>query len=128
MIEAAVSIALLVAHATAFLSVLLAERRQPSATLAWLLALAFLPLLGLLAWFIIGRTRASKIARHDETIAARIRQLWKKCAVQTKLDGGKDPALEPRTQSLLRAYQTGANYPNCEGKANGGRCPRPAPR
>lgn len=102
MIQAAVSVAVLVAHVAACFTVLLTQRRHPSATLAWLLVLAFLPVVGLVSWLVIGRTRATRLAQEDRKIAARIEEVWKTCDVRSKLDDAAGGDLEPRTHSLLR--------------------------
>ena len=63
MAEAILGAAFMVAHLGAIFYLLLRERRQPSATLAWLLTLIFLPALGLLFYAVFGTTRARRAAK-----------------------------------------------------------------
>ncbi|MHC5033244.1 MAG: cardiolipin synthase [Planctomycetota bacterium] len=91
-----------VIHIGAIAAVLIEERRRPSATLAWLLAIVFLPFVGVLLYFVIGRMRASRVATRRERAAGRIRQVLEKHSVRAALEAGAHPELEPRTASLLK--------------------------
>ena len=71
--DLAITLGLFVAHAAAISILLLYERRQPAATLAWLLTLALLPGIGLVTYLLIGTTRFRRAVRHSELAARRIR-------------------------------------------------------
>lgn len=90
-----------VVHIGAIVAVLIEERRRPSATLAWLLAIAFLPFLGVVLYLVIGRMRASRVATRRERAADRIRPVLERHSVQAALEAGAHPEIEPRTASLL---------------------------
>lgn len=47
-------------------AVVVLERRRPTSTLAWLLVLVFLPVLGLLLYFLVGRRRIQRRIRRRE--------------------------------------------------------------
>ncbi len=51
------------AYAVLVAALVLSERRRPTATLAWILALVFLPLLGLLFYLVFGRNRIHRRRR-----------------------------------------------------------------
>ncbi|MHC4135763.1 MAG: cardiolipin synthase [Planctomycetota bacterium] len=88
-------------HIGAIAAVLIEERRRPSATLAWLLAIVFLPFLGVVLYLVIGRMRASRVATRCERAADRIRPVLEKHSVHAALEAGAHPEIEPRTASLL---------------------------
>ena len=54
---------LFVAYALVIAGTMMLERRRPTSTLAWILAMVFLPLLGLLAYLLVGRRRVRKRIR-----------------------------------------------------------------
>ncbi len=54
---------LFAAYVVVVAGLVLSERRRPTATLAWILALVFVPVLGLLAYLIFGRTRVLRRRR-----------------------------------------------------------------
>lgn len=77
-------------------TILLARRRQPTATLAWLMAVIFLPVLGILLYLIIGRT-GSRVRR----VVRRARRAGH-IALREATPESVNPVLhEPRTQTTL---------------------------
>ncbi|MCC6782167.1 MAG: cardiolipin synthase [Planctomycetes bacterium] len=104
MIWTIVTIALFLAHVFAISVLILVERRQPAATLAWLLTLVFLPIVGLVVYFLIGAPRFARTKRKMALAARRIDAVRKRQEVERKLaaSGGEGEAVEPRTESLLR--------------------------
>lgn len=102
MTDLAITLGLFVAHAAAISILLLYERRQPAATLAWLLTLALLPGIGLVAYLLIGTTRFRRAVRHSELAARRIRGVRERLEVRRKLDPDADrPEIDARTRALL---------------------------
>ena len=67
-----VTLALVLVHGAVIFGGLRVQRREPAATLAWLLALVFLPGVGLLAYLLVGRPRVRHWARRQEELAARL--------------------------------------------------------
>ena len=102
MAEAILGAAFMVAHLGAIFYLLVRERRQPSATLAWLLTLIFLPALGLLFYAVFGTTRARRVAKQRALAVAQVGDVVRKHAVHQKLSSPGGSTLDPRTHSLLR--------------------------
>lgn len=108
------SVVLTFLHGGAILAVVLSERRQPSATLAWIIALVFLPGVGIVAYLFLGARRMRQVARYSATAAARITRALEGHTVNTH----DSPMVidDPRTQGLLRLAErlssTGATAGN----------------
>lgn len=96
------TITLFVAHVLAISVLILYERRQPAATLAWLLTLVLLPLLGLVVYFLIGAPRFARTKRRMALSSRRIEAVRHRQGVERKLGAGTGAGAEPRTESLLR--------------------------
>jgi cardiolipin synthase len=114
-LETALSLALVVAHVAAILAVLLDDRRQSNATLAWLFALVFLPVLGLLAFVLIGRTQARRMARRAALVAEHLQPLVAKHSVLSRLDVSDASRTDWRTRSMLRLGAALASSPASDG-------------
>jgi cardiolipin synthase len=104
-----------VIHVGTIFAVLVEERRRPSATLAWLLTIVFLPLAGVVLYFLIGRTRASRVAARSERAAARIHEILDKYAVHASLAATARGEGDARTESLLRLGRRLATTPASHG-------------
>ncbi|MHC4818076.1 MAG: PLDc N-terminal domain-containing protein, partial [Planctomycetota bacterium] len=102
-------------HIGAIVAVLVEERRRPSATLAWLLAIVFVPFLGVVLYLVIGRMRASRVATRSERAASRIRSVLDKHSVRAALEAQTHPEIEPRTLSLLGLGRRLATTPASHG-------------
>ena len=105
----------LLLHVPAILFVLFAERRQPSATLAWLLVLIFLPVLGLFLYLLIGRTRSRRIARRVQTSVARVDSVLREHSVFEGFDENGPPGVEPRTVTMGLLGKELASTPALDG-------------
>lgn len=81
--------------------VLLYERRNPSATLAWVLALVFLPFLGVVLYLLFGQLRSRRAARKSEKAQARLETLGKRHAIRERVEADALDALDPAWQPLL---------------------------
>ncbi len=83
---------------------ILTERRHPSATLAWVMAVVFLPVLGLILYVVFGRTRMVRRSRRFKKLSRRVRELMRDNGVGS--DGlGRANALrdcDPRTPPVAR--------------------------
>src|SRR5512147_2829322 len=84
-------------HGAVVVSILLTQRRQPTATLAWILTVTLVPFLGLVLYLIIGRTRTLRLVRRSRAVAKRLEEVFHRCGARTwgPLDGAEQE--EPRT-------------------------------
>jgi cardiolipin synthase len=98
----AITIALFAAHIAAISVVVLLERRQPAATLAWLLTLIFLPVIGLMVYLLIGAPRAATKRRRMEMAAKRIEDVRDRLGVTEKLRERAHVEDDPRTVQFLK--------------------------
>lgn len=81
---------------------LITERRQPSATIAWLLVVALLPVLGLVFYFFLGATRLQRWRRRSERVSARLDEVLQKYGVSARMrDVNNHPPLDDNTQALV---------------------------
>jgi cardiolipin synthase len=104
-------------HLAVIFGFLLTERRSPTATLAWLMVLLFLPLVGLLIYFVLGATRANRIRKKSESVATRIDDVLSRHGVSGKMrEHGAIPQLDPSTRALValgrRTTSLPASYGN----------------
>lgn len=84
------------------LGFLMTERRQPSATIAWLLVVALLPVLGLLLYFLLGATRLTRWRRRSERVSARLDEVLQKYGVGVRMrEVGTHPPLDDDTKALV---------------------------
>lgn len=82
--------------------VLAAERRQPAATLAWLLSVLLLPGVGVLAYLAVGSTRARKVRRRSALGARRLRELVERFGIDVQRAAVSLESQEVRTVAFLR--------------------------
>ena len=84
-------------HGGVAVAILLGQKRQPTATLAWLLTVLFLPFGGILLYLVIGRTRSKLIVRRSKKAAAKVD------AIMGPSNGFDEKSFssEPRTCDLL---------------------------
>ncbi|MCB9899057.1 MAG: cardiolipin synthase [Planctomycetes bacterium] len=109
--ETIVSAVGLVLHASVIVVVLAKERRQPSTTMAWLLALVFLPAVGLVLYLVFGTTRSRRAAERISARSARVGAILDKHSVHHKLRRGDDDGMDPRIESMLALGRKLASTP-----------------
>ncbi len=102
-------------HVPAILFLLFSERRQPSATLAWLLALIFLPFVGLALYLLIGRTRSRKIASNINSSAGQVERVLRKHSAFDRFHEGALRGIEPRTSTMGLLGKELASTPALDG-------------
>ncbi len=78
---------LFVAYALVIAGTVMLERRRPTSTLAWILAMVFLPLLGLIAYLLVGRRRVRKRIRLRERRPLRPLEQTRQIAAIDNIDG-----------------------------------------
>ncbi|MFT7581015.1 MAG: cardiolipin synthase [Myxococcota bacterium] len=97
-----IMLGLLVAQLVVIFGVVLQERRQPVATIAWVLAVLLIPFLGAFLYLLFGVRPSIKRNKRALLIAERTAQLLADHEVMRKASQGiPDALLEPRTQALV---------------------------
>lgn len=105
-------IATAAAHLSVIFGFLITERRSPTATLAWLLVLLFLPLVGLFLYFVLGATKASRLKKRSEVVALRLDKVLARHRVTERMrELGAFPELDHRTRSLVALGQRVTSVP-----------------
>ena len=95
------------------------ERRDPNATLAWILGVVLLPILGGLLYLFIGLRRKVKRSRKAERVAARMRGVYQRWQVAKKARGEGVERLPARTRALVDLGTGAAQAYACPGNAVG---------
>jgi len=82
--------------------VILSRRRDPSATLAWILFMILAPIVGIIAFWLIGRTRMRRVARRRGRAEVQVREALGLDTAYQRSQSCEPRDLEPRTQAQLR--------------------------
>jgi cardiolipin synthase len=115
LLAALVAVALVVLHGVVVVSILSAERRQPAATLSWLLAVTFVPVLGLVLYALIGTTRARALRVQGRESAALTAAALARLGVRRPCCDPYDPAYDERTAALLKLCERLSSSPAAGG-------------
>lgn len=91
------------AHLLVVVGFLLVERRQPAATLAWVVVLIFVPYVGIAAYFMFGPPRRVRRARIHARIVNAPRKLLGEVALDLRAGGAAD--VQPYALSVMRLAQ-----------------------
>lgn len=95
----------ILAHATAIMAVLLARRRDPSATLAWILFILLAPFIGVMAYLGLGRTRIRRAIKRSSRAEARLEAVLSRYDVRGRLE--REPrTADARTHTMIRLGST----------------------
>jgi cardiolipin synthase len=94
-----VSVVAVLAHGAIIMGVLLSEKRQHNATLAWILSIILLPVLGVIIFFLIGRTRARKVKKRSAEAGSQLRALLKDRWSPEQVEHAEE--VDPRTPGFL---------------------------
>ncbi|MCC6623851.1 MAG: cardiolipin synthase [Deltaproteobacteria bacterium] len=101
----------------------LRERREPQATLAWILGVVLVPFVGVLTYFFFGIRRVAQRHRQAERVAARVRDVYSRYRVAQKTAGigaagTRAPAEPPmKTRSLVQLASRVSEAYACAGNA-----------
>ncbi len=95
------------------------ERRDPNATLAWILGVVLLPVIGGLFYLVIGLRRKVKRSKKGERVAVRMREVYHRWQVARKARGEGMERLPARTRGLVDLGTTAAGSYACAGNAVG---------
>lgn len=95
------------------------ERREPNATLAWILGVVLLPVLGGMLYLVLGLRRKVKRSREAERVAVRLRQVYHRWQVARKARGEGAARLPARTRALVDLGAGAAGSYACAGNAVG---------
>ena len=109
------TIVLTALHVGVVYTVLLHERRQPSAMLAWLLALALLPGLGVIAWWFLGRARAHRAGDQDGSAARAIDTMLARHAIEFSAAPLDAPPVGEAGGSVLALARSLSSTPPTQG-------------
>jgi cardiolipin synthase len=115
-VMAALETLALLAHVVVIGAVLLARRRDPTATLAWILFILLAPFIGAAAYLALGRTRARRLAKRSSLAEARLRSLLSRHAVRARLDR-ESGSPDVRTHTMIRLGSALASTPASWGNA-----------
>lgn len=104
---------------------LLIERRQPSATIAWLLAILLLPVVGVVLYIVFGSTRMRRITRRAVEIERRVTETLKSKGLLAlppalsveHLAAAPQTDLDPRTEGLIRLGNSVSSTPASTGNS-----------
>lgn len=88
-------------HAAVVVSILMGQRRQPTATLAWLLTVTLIPFAGALLYVIIGRTRTARFVRRTRRAAELLRAVFEERGSRSWQPDSDAPDLDERTSDML---------------------------
>ncbi len=104
-------------HLVVLFGFALVERRQPTATLAWFLALIFLPVLGVLLYLVFGIPRRMRRARHPE-ITRLVAAAFARCDTDPGCGLDRFPAeLSPAVESMIRLGEASSSTKATAGNA-----------
>jgi cardiolipin synthase len=95
------AVAGVVLHVAVVVSILMGQRRQPTATLAWLLTVTLIPFAGALLYLLIGRTRTRGIVRRTTEAAEKLRDIFEARGSRLWQPRADAADLEPRTRTML---------------------------
>ncbi len=100
----------------AVIGVLLSRRREPSATLAWLFFLFLAPVVGLIAYHILGRTRMNRAIKQFTAAEQRVSTLLARHQVLRKIgDVCCQDELDARSRSMLNLGASLSSTPASRG-------------
>lgn len=88
-------------HSAVVVSILMGQRRQPSATLAWLLTVTLIPFAGALLYVLIGRTRTARFVRRTLRAAELLRAVFEERGSRSWQPDSDAPDLDDRTSDML---------------------------
>jgi cardiolipin synthase A/B len=91
----------LLIHGAVIVSILVGQRRQPSATLAWILAVALIPFVGIGLYLLIGRTKTRRIVRRTRRAARALEPVLERYGVRVWQPLAGLPQEERRTCDLI---------------------------
>lgn len=116
-LTAIVELLALGAHAAVIISVILTRRREPAATLAWVLFVAFVPIVGALAYLLLGRTRMRRTVRRLTLAEAQVHEVLARHDVRGRLSERRGELTDARTHAQVRLGAALASSPASSGNA-----------
>jgi cardiolipin synthase len=104
-------------HITIIGWVLLARRRDPTATLAWVLFIVLAPVLGVLVYLLLGRTRMRRTVKRSARAVTRLERVLSQHNVRDRLMGRGGRTAETRTAAQVSLGNALASTPASSGNA-----------
>ena len=94
----------------------LTERRQPAVTLAWIMAVAFLPVLGALLFLFLGRRRMNRHSAQHERVCNEVSRALDKAGLLVGFESRETlQSMESRTAVMVRLGSKVATLPAISG-------------
>jgi len=109
-----ITVGLTLLHVAAIFSLLSSERRRPSSTLAWLLALALIPGGGLIFYLFFGQLRARRVAKKYLEVTAALDDVVSHSSAMDSLRAAEFQG-DPRTRDLILLGDRLASTPATDG-------------
>ncbi len=111
-LAALIELAAVALHIAVIGGVLLSKRRDPTATLAWILFIVFAPFVGIAFYLVLGRTRMRRTVTRSAQAEARLKEMFSRYDVCARLSGGQCRAIsDMRTKMLVRLGNALASTP-----------------
>ncbi|MCA9520285.1 MAG: PLDc N-terminal domain-containing protein, partial [Myxococcales bacterium] len=105
-------------HIAVIFVLLLLEQRRPAATLAWLLAVIFLPYIGLGLFMLVGTRRMVRRTRKRGAGTKRLHSVFERYRIAEKMDSSRDPAIDDeRTEMIAKLSAKLSQLPTTYGNA-----------
>jgi cardiolipin synthase len=116
-LTAVVEFLAIVVHLAVIGGVLLARRRDPSATLAWILFIVAAPVVGLIVYLMVGRTRMRRTVKRVGRAEARLSEVFSRHDTRGRLLESGRWSLDARTDAQIRLGNALASTPASSGNA-----------
>jgi cardiolipin synthase A/B len=115
-VTAAIELVVIANQLVAIGVALLTRRRDPSATLSWIIFIVLAPVLGIIAFFTIGRARMRRTMRRVDWAESRLRQVLAKHDTRKMFRDGTR-SLDERTETLIQLGNKLATTPASSGNS-----------
>lgn len=116
-LTAVVELTVIVVHLVVIAAVLLARRRDPTATLAWILFIVVAPVIGIIIYLVAGHTRMRQTVRRVGRAEARLREVLARHGIHGRLLETGRWSLDARTDSQIQLGNALASTPASSGNA-----------
>jgi cardiolipin synthase A/B len=115
-VAAVVEFLAIVLHAVVIGGVLLARRRDPSATLAWILFIVLAPIVGFIVYLTVGRTRMWRTVKRIGRAEAQVRAVLSRYETRCRAPAGGS-TLDSRTDAQIGLGNSLASTPASSGNS-----------
>jgi cardiolipin synthase len=116
-VTAVLELLAVMAHIAVIGAVLVTRRRDPSATIAWILFIVVAPFVGALVYLAMGRTRIRRTAKRFSRAEATLRAVLSRHDLRRRLSERGGGWADERTQAMVRLGDAIASTPASTGNA-----------